>query len=75
MSTPSELNLIGVFCPVCLMKCKSTLNSMQSGETMDVLIADPEVVGELEKIIHRSDDQVIHRMKESDHYRLRILKG
>jgi TusA-related sulfurtransferase len=48
---------------------------MQSGETMDVLLADPEVVGELEKIIQRSADQVIHRIKESDHYRLRILKG
>lgn len=74
MTTQSELNLIGVFVPVCLMKCKSTLNTLQSGETMDVLIADPEVVANLEKIIERSDDQVISRRKESDHYRLRILK-
>ena len=73
--TQSELNLIGVFFPVCLMKCKSTLNTLNPGECMDVLIADPEVVDELEKIIKRSEDQVIHRLKEPDHYRLRILKG
>lgn len=75
VSTQNEINLLGVFSPVCLMKCKSTLNSMQSGECVDVLIADPDVVGELEKIIRRSEDQVIHREKESDHYRIRILKG
>ena len=75
MTTQSELNLIGVFVPVCLMKCKSTLNTLQPGETMDVLIADPDVVADLEKIIGRSGDQVISRWKESNHYRLRILKN
>jgi TusA-related sulfurtransferase len=74
MTTPSELNLISVFVPVCLMKCKSTLNALQSGETLDVLIADPEVVANLERIIERSDDRVISRRKELNYYRLRILK-
>lgn len=75
MTAQSELNLIGVFVPVCLMKCKSTLNTLKAGETMDVLIADPEVVADLEKIIERSGDKVISRRMESDHYRLRILKN
>ncbi len=75
MTTQSELNLIGVFVPICLMKCKSALNSLQSGETLDVLIADPDVVDELIKIIERSGDQVISRRKESNHYRLRIQKN
>lgn len=75
MSIQSELNLIGVFSPVCLMRCKSELNTMQSGDYVDVLIADPEVADELEKIIKPSNDKVIHRRKESDHYRIRILRG
>jgi TusA-related sulfurtransferase len=57
------------------MKCKSKLNDIQSGDTMEVLIADPEVVKDLEKIIERSKDRITHRVEESDHYRLRILKG
>ncbi len=75
MTTQTELNLIGVFFPICLLKCKSTLHAMHPGERMDVLVSDPEVLDELEKIIRRSKDQIIHRLKKPDHCRLRIQKG
>lgn len=75
MPTQTELNLIGVFFPICLLKCKSTLHAMNRGERMDVLVSDPAILDELEKIIKRSSDQIIHCLKKSDHYKLRILKG
>jgi len=75
MDSKLELDLVGVISPVCLLKCKSCLKSMSAGETMDVLVQDPEVVEELERIIERSVDEVTDCNKEGDTYRICILKG
>jgi len=75
MGAKSELDLVGVMSPVCLLKCKSCLRTMRPGEEMDVLVQDPEVVDELVKIVERSADEVVHRRKERDYYRICIRKG
>jgi TusA-related sulfurtransferase len=71
----NELDLIGVVSPVCLLKCKSVLTQMRTGEVLEILLQDPDVVEELLKIIARSTDKVIQSTQEGDHYRIRLIKG
>ena len=75
MSSITELNLIGVASPVCLLKCKSELAKIHTGEVLEILLQDPDVLKELIKIIARSTDKMIQSAKEGDHYRVRLRKG
>ena len=75
MSTTSELNLTGVISPVCLLKCKSSLNVMKPGERLEVILGDPEVADDLLRIVERSSDRIITRKKEGDCYRVCIEKA
>jgi TusA-related sulfurtransferase len=75
MTTKTELDLVGVLSPVCLLKCKSVLTEMDSGNVLEVLLKDTDVVEQLVKIIKRSQDQVIKLEMEGDHYRISLKKG
>lgn len=75
MDSKIKLDLVGVVSPLCLMKCKSCLQSMTSGEIVEVRIEDPDVVDELVVIIGRSKDLIIDRKREKDCHRIRIRKG
>jgi TusA-related sulfurtransferase len=68
----TELDLCGVVSPVCILKCKSTLQGLPSGSVLDVLVGDPEVVKDLVKIIERSRDRVIGVLDEDNRHRVRI---
>ena len=72
MSSTVELDLRGVGLPVCLLKCKSALAGMDSGDALDVLVEDPEVVEDLVKIIRRSQGRLIRPRREGGHYRIHI---
>ena len=75
--TPSikRLDLIGIVSPVCLLKSKSVLSKMNSGELLEIIIKDPDVVDELVKIIERSKDQVIKSEPDGNHFRVCIKKS
>ncbi len=75
MNPKKEIDLIGVVSPVCLLKCKSVLAKLGTGDVLEVLVQDPEVVEELIKIIERSQDQVLNSKREGDHYRILLKKG
>jgi len=75
MSSKSELNLLGVMSPLCLLKCKSSLEEMKSGNFLEVLVQDPEVVEDLVKIIERSKDQIVKIETEDEYFRVQIEKG
>jgi TusA-related sulfurtransferase len=75
MNLKKEMDLIGVVSPVCLLKCKSVLGEMNAGDMLDILLKDPEVVGELVKIIERSQDRVVQSQRDGDHYRVSIIKS
>lgn len=75
MARKSELNLLEVMSPLCLLKCKSFLDEMKSGNSLEVLVQDPEVVEDLVKIVERSKDQLIKVEKEGEYFRVYIEKG
>ena len=74
MPSKSELNLIGVVWPVCLLQCNSELNRLYAGENIDVIVQDPVVLKDLLKILERSSGHSVTTSKEGDRYRLHILK-
>jgi TusA-related sulfurtransferase len=74
MPSRSELNLIGVVWPVCLLKCNSELNRLNEGEEVDVIVQDPDILQDLLKIVERSLEYSVSTTHEKDHYRLHIRK-
>ena len=75
MPSKSELNLIGVVWPVCLLQCNSELNRLYAGEEIDVLVQDPNVLKDLLKILERSSDLLVTTNKEGELYRLHVMKS
>jgi TusA-related sulfurtransferase len=51
------------------------LAGMNTGDVLEILLQDPEVVDELVKIIERSKDEVIKSQQDGDHYRVWIKKA
>ncbi|MBT8350142.1 MAG: sulfurtransferase TusA family protein [Deltaproteobacteria bacterium] len=74
MSSKSEINLIGVVWPVCLLKCNNELNRLSEGEEVDVLLQDPDVLHDLLKIVERSLEHSVTTTHEKGQYRLHIRK-
>ena len=71
----SQLNLVGVVSPVCLLKCQSALNILKPGNILEVMVQDPEVVNNLQKIIERSANQVIKTERRDDYFQIVIHRG
>ena len=71
----SQLNLVGVVSPVCLLKCQSALNILKSGDVLEVMVQDPEVVNNLQKIIERSANQVVKTEQKDEYFQIFIRRG
>ena len=74
MPPKSELNLVGISWPVCLLKFKCVLNDLGACDVLDVTARDPEVVDNIIMIVDRSGSAVINQCMEGDIYRLSIEK-
>ena len=75
MSVQTEIDLKGLWPPVCLLQCKKILNEVMPGDVICVCLQDRETVKDLELIIARSKDNIIKQQKEMDTYRIYIQKG
>ncbi len=71
----SQLNLVGVVQPVCLLKCQSTLSLLNPGDVLEVSVQDPEVVNNLQKIIERSANQVVKTERKDEYFQIFIRRG
>jgi len=74
MPSKSEINLIGVVWPVCLLKCNNELNRLKEGEEVEVILQDPDVLNDLLKIVERSLEHSVTINHEKGQYRLHIRK-
>ena len=74
MPSKSELDLVGISWPVCLLKFKCVLNDLGACDVLDVTARDPEVVDNIIMIVDRSGSAVINQRLEGDIYRLSIEK-
>jgi TusA-related sulfurtransferase len=74
MKSTCKLDLIHIISPLCLLKCKSELNRLNSGEVLEIWLQDYEVVENIEKIISLSNDRIIGADKANDRFCLYIEK-
>ena len=74
MPLKSELDLVGISWPVCLLKFKSALNELCACDVLDVTARDPDVVENIILIVDRSGNTLISQCLEGDIYRLSIEK-
>jgi TusA-related sulfurtransferase len=75
MADTIRLNLKGVISPLDLLKCKALLNTMETGDTLEVILRDQEVAEHLATIIRRSGDELCHLKKGQKETCLFIRRG
>lgn len=75
MTSTSQLDLQGIAWPMCLLQFKQNLLSLGTGDTLEVLVQDPEVADQIIMIVGRSEDRLITRQKDGERVRLWIVKG
>ena len=69
------LDLRGWSCPWCILKAKSLLKRMSTGQILDVLITDPEAQINFPLILRKSKDKVIKVEQHKEYFHLFLLRG
>lgn len=75
MTKKMTLNLKGMVSPMDLLKCNACLTAMNSGDILEVILADEEVVSNLTMILQRSDDEILYRRHTRNSFCIGIRKG
>ncbi len=70
-----EIDLAQVNWPFCLLELKSTLDSMDSGQLLEVTVSDPIVMSTMEQVLYSSPDRVLSTGEKGPLYVLTVLKG
>ena len=63
-----RLNVIGFFCPVPVAEAKRAFASMSSGQVLELLADDPEVMHDLPMLIERSGHRIISIEQKAGEY-------
>jgi TusA-related sulfurtransferase len=74
MPSKSELDLVGIAWPVCLLKFKCALNDLCACDVLEVIARDPDVVENIILIVDRAGDTLINQHREGEIYRLSVEK-
>ncbi|MDA8551493.1 sulfurtransferase TusA family protein [Candidatus Poseidoniales archaeon] len=63
-----RLNVIGFFCPVPVAEAKRAFATMSSGQVLELLADDPEVMHDLPMLIERSGHRIISIEQQAGEY-------
>jgi len=69
---PMEINLSYMIWPVCLLRCNETLSRLQPGETLSVIVSDPDMVNNILLLIKSQPDLQYNKSRESGSYRITV---
>jgi TusA-related sulfurtransferase len=69
-----QLDLTEEAWPLCLLKFKSQLDRVEAGRFLEVMVADPDVLDSLDKILRHDAGRIIQIEKEQDRYRILIQR-
>ncbi|MDY6830454.1 MAG: sulfurtransferase TusA family protein [Thermodesulfobacteriota bacterium] len=75
MTETLKLDFRGMVAPLNLLKCQRCLKDMKSGDILEVLLSDADVIADLTTIIARSSDTVAYQKIKEDGIHLGIRKG
>ena len=74
MSSKSELDLVGVTWPACLLEFKNRFDALCSCQVLEVLSHDPDAIKNILMIACHSEAKLIKEQQEGDLYRVFIQK-
>ena len=69
------LDLRGWSCPWCIVKAKSWLSRMKSGQILELLGTDPEALTNFPSILKNGKDRIIEIQEYPEYHRLLIRRG
>lgn len=75
MATKITLDLTGMVSPMDLLKYNACLKSMETGDILEVILADADVVKDLTMIVLRSEDDILYQRQTEDRICTGIRKG
>ena len=74
MSTNLKLDIQDIDWPISILNCKKEVNQMKSGDRIEVLVKDVDVINNIMALIEPLSNQSIEKHRENNHYRLIIKK-
>lgn len=75
MAAKITLDLKGVVSPMDLLKCSACLTAMDTGDILETVLADADVVKHLTMIILKSNDEILYQRQTQDGICIGIRKG
>ena len=74
MPRSSEINLKNVDWPSSLLQCNTELFQMEYGDSLDVLVNDPEIAQTLMLVIDRAENLNASVVEQNGEIRIRVAK-
>lgn len=75
MAAKTQLNLVGMVSPFCLLAFKAAMARLNPQQVLEVRVRDPEVMADLVRLVHHSPDRLINREEEGDCFCIRVERG
>ncbi|MBI5809909.1 MAG: sulfurtransferase TusA family protein [Deltaproteobacteria bacterium] len=75
IKSDAELDLRGVMCPINFVKTKLKLESMETGEVLELVLDSGEPIQNVPKSIKEEGHRILEVKKEEGHFRIKVQKG
>jgi TusA-related sulfurtransferase len=74
MPSTKVLDLSDTVSFVSLLKCQKEIAQLKPGDSLEVIMDDPDMVDDLIKIVDRSMNRVTERSLNGDRFKIKITK-
>jgi tRNA 2-thiouridine synthesizing protein A len=71
----AELDLRGVMCPINFVKTKLKLESMDTGQVLEIVVDSGEPIQNVPKSVKEEGHKILEVKKEEGHFRLKIQRS
>ncbi|MBI5343943.1 MAG: sulfurtransferase TusA family protein [Deltaproteobacteria bacterium] len=75
IKSDAELDLRGVMCPINFVKTKLKLESMETGEVLELVLDSGEPIQNVPKSIKEEGHKILEVKKEEGYFRIKVRKG
>jgi len=70
-----ELDTTGLTCPMPVMKCKKTLQSMSSGQVLHMMATDPGTKSDIPALVGKTGDRILETKEDGGKIHFYIKKA
>ncbi|CAD7844714.1 MAG: hypothetical protein [Olavius algarvensis Delta 4 endosymbiont] len=74
MPSTSELSLLNIDWPGSLLQCNREIHRMEKGDTLNIILNDPEIAGPLMLVINRAENMRAKLKEQSGHILINVNK-